>query len=223
MDLSGFDIAIFAEIVDAPRLNVDEICVARRRHYRREGADVIDLGCLPETPFEHLEDAVSALKAEGFQVSVDSMSNEELLRGGRAGADYLLSLNLDTLWIADEVAATPVLVPREPGDEASLYEAIERCERTGRRVPRRLDPGSDPVRPAGVARAATSAFASATPTAPIMVGIGNLTELTEADTSGINALLLGICAGTARRGDPDDAGQHPRAARHARGRLSRAA
>jgi dihydropteroate synthase len=32
------------------------------------------------------------------------------------------------------------------------------------------------------------------PDAPLMMGIGNLTELTEADTSGINALLLGIAA-----------------------------
>ena len=32
------------------------------------------------------------------------------------------------------------------------------------------------------------------PTAPIMFGVGNLTELTEADTSGINAILFGIAA-----------------------------
>ena len=32
------------------------------------------------------------------------------------------------------------------------------------------------------------------PDAPIMMGVGNLTELTEADTSGINALLFGIAA-----------------------------
>ena len=32
------------------------------------------------------------------------------------------------------------------------------------------------------------------PEAPLMMGVGNLTELTDADTSGINALLFGICA-----------------------------
>jgi dihydropteroate synthase-like protein len=32
------------------------------------------------------------------------------------------------------------------------------------------------------------------PEAPIMMGIGNVTELTEADTSGINAVLFGLCA-----------------------------
>ena len=70
--------------------------VARSSNVRarcaRDGADVIDLGCLPETPFAHLEDSVRALKAEGFAVSVDSVDPQELLRGGRAGADYLLSL-----------------------------------------------------------------------------------------------------------------------------------
>ncbi len=37
------------------------------------------------------------------------------------------------------------------------------------------------------------------PDAPIMMGVGNLTELTEADTSGINALLFGIAAELRRR------------------------
>ena len=45
-------------------------------------------------------------KDVGLQVSVDSVDIDELLRGGRAGADYLLSLTLDTLWVADEVAST---------------------------------------------------------------------------------------------------------------------
>jgi dihydropteroate synthase len=191
VDLSGFDIAIFAEIVDAPRLSVDDIC-ARARAYRHEGADVIDLGGLPETPFDHLEDAVKALKAEGFRVSVDSMSNDELLRGGRAGADYLLSLNLDTLWIAREVPSTPVLVSREPGDDASLYQAVEACEREGRSY--LADPILDPL-PFGLLASLCryQRLRERYPTAPILVGIGNLTELTEADTSGINALLLGMC------------------------------
>ena len=100
--------AIFAEIVDAPRLTVAQI-VERGRQFAAAGADVIDLGCLPETPFGHLGEAVQALKAAGLAVSVDSVDVQELLRGGRAGADYLLSLTLDTLWVADEVAATPVL------------------------------------------------------------------------------------------------------------------
>src|SRR5215831_11684810 len=85
LDLSRHDMRIFAEIVDASALSVDTI-LARAGAMRRAGADVIDLGCLPDTPFPHLEDAVGALKGAGFQVSIDSAATDELTRGGRAGA-----------------------------------------------------------------------------------------------------------------------------------------
>src|SRR6185312_3498045 len=60
LDLSRSDIRIFAEIVEAPMLGVDDI-LARARTMRTSGADVIDLGGLPDTPFPHLADAVGAL------------------------------------------------------------------------------------------------------------------------------------------------------------------
>ena len=190
VDLSRYDVDIFAEIVDAPHLGVDAI-VARARAHRADGADVIDLGCLPQTPFPHLEESIQALKRDAFTVSVDSLDSDELLRGGRAGADYLLSLTIDTLWIADEVASTPILIPREPADEASLYEAIDAMQARGRRI--LADSILDPL-PFGLA----AAFARYVrlrdryPQTLIFIGIGNVTELTEADTSGMNALLLGI-------------------------------
>ena len=192
VDLSEVEVAIFAEIVDAPRLSVDAI-VARAQELKRDGADVIDLGCLPETAFPHLEDSVGALKAAGFAVSVDSVDAQELLRGGRAGADYLLSLTLDTLWLADEVASTPVLIPKSPHDEASLHAAIDAMSAKGRAF--LADPILDPI-PFGFAASIVRyhALRARYPEAPIMMGVGNLTELTEADTSGINALLFGIAA-----------------------------
>jgi dihydropteroate synthase-like protein len=192
VDLSEYRVAIFAEIVDAPRLSVQAI-VERARAYRNDGADVIDLGGLPETRFEHLEDSVAALKAEGFRVSVDSMDPQELLRGGRAGADYLLSLNLDTLWIADEVAATPVLIARTPADEASLFSAIEAFAARGR--PFLADAILDPI-PFGLTASIVRyhRLRERFDEVPILMGIGNLSELTEADTSGMHALLFGIAA-----------------------------
>ena len=192
IDLSEYEVAIFAEIVDAPQLTVEAI-VARAHELRRDGADVIDLGCLPATPFPHLEDSVRALKSEGFAVSVDSMLTDELLRGGRAGCDYLLSLTLDTLWVADEVAATPVLIGREPADEASLFAAVEALQNKGRAF--LADAILDPI-PFGFTASVVryQRLRERFPEAPIMMGVGNLTELTEADTSGINALLFGMCA-----------------------------
>ncbi len=192
VDLSDYEVAIFAEIVDAPRLTVQAI-VERAALLAAAGANVIDIGCLPETPFDHLEDSVRACKELGLAVSVDSVDPNELLRGGRAGADYLLSLTLDTLWVADEVAATPILIPREPADEASLDAAIEALRQRGRAF--LADAILDPI-PFGLARSITryQRLRDRYPTVAIMMGVGNVTELTEADTSGINAVLFGIAA-----------------------------
>ena len=190
--LDDYTTAIFAEIVDAPRLTVAQI-VERGQRLAADGANVIDLGCLPETRFDHLAEAVQALKAAGLAVSVDSVDAQELLRGGRAGADYLLSLTLDTLWVADEVAATPVLIPRAPSDEDSLHQAVRALQRRGR--PFLADAILDPI-PFGFAASIVryQRLRERFPGVAIMMGVGNLTELTEADTSGINALLLGLCA-----------------------------
>lgn len=192
IDLTEYEVAIFAEIVDAHALDVGQI-VARARALVADGANVIDLGGLPDTRFDHLEDSVRALKAEGYAVSVDSLNTDELLRGGRAGADYLLSLTIDTLWVADEVPSTPILIGRSPTDEASLHQAIEAMQARGK--PFLADAILDPI-PFGMTAAIVRyhRLRERYPDVAIMMGVGNVTELTEADTSGINAVLFGICA-----------------------------
>ncbi len=189
-DLSAYSVRIFAEIVDAPRLSVPAI-LERAAAFRADGADVIDLGCLPDTPFDHLETSVRALKEAGLLVSVDSMQSTELLSGGQAGADFLLSLNEDNLWIADQVAACPVLVPNRPGDLPSLERTMARLEACGR--PYLADPILAPIH-FGFADSLVRyhSLRRAHPQAQIMMGVGNLTELTEADTTGINAILMGL-------------------------------
>src|SRR4029079_11277335 len=75
ISLDDYEVMIFAEIVDAPRLDLQEI-VVRAKRLVADGADVIDLGCLPETPFGLLAEAVRALKIEGLLVSVDSQNDD---------------------------------------------------------------------------------------------------------------------------------------------------
>ncbi len=192
LDLGRYELHIFAEIVEAPQLGIDGI-LRRAWDYRRDGADVIDLGCLPATPFPHLEDAIRALKAEGFLVSVDSLEPDDLVLGGKAGADFLLSLNENSLWVADDVTATPVLIPARHGDLDSLDRAIAALESKGREFI--VDPILDPIHfgfTDSILR--YREVRQRHPGTEMMMGVGNLTELTHCDTAGIIALLLGICS-----------------------------
>jgi len=192
MDLSRYDIRIFSEIVDAAALPVDKI-VAKATAMAAAGADVIDLGCLPDSPFAHLEDSVKALKSAGFRVSVDSAERDELARGARAGADFLLSLKDDWFDLAIESGATPVLVPAQHGDLDSLTQLAERAARLG--IACILDPILDPIHfgfSASLARYIE--LRRRLPDAEILMGTGNLTELTDADSGGVTAMLLGVCS-----------------------------
>ena len=150
LDLSRQDMRIFAEIVDASALTVDAI-LARAAAMRAAGADVIDLGCLPDTPFPHLEDAVRELTAAGLVVSVDSAATEELRRAAKAGAAFLLSLTEHTLDIARDSrrnARAHSGPPRRPG----VAVAGGRGRRHARDfVDPRPDPRSDPFRVHGLA------------------------------------------------------------------------
>jgi dihydropteroate synthase-like protein len=192
LDLSRHDMRIFAEIVDASALPIDAI-LARARQMCAAGADVIDLGCLPDTPFPHLEEAVQELKANGIRVSVDSADPHELLRGGRAGAGFLLSLTEKTLDVAAETGAQPVLIPEPHGDLPSLWRAAEAADRRG--IAAMLDPILDPIH-FGFMPSLTryAEVRRRLPDAEILMGTGNLTELTDADSGGATAMLLGICS-----------------------------
>ena len=190
VDLSKHEVKIFAEIVDAPMVTIDSI-LKRAEQYRQDGANVIDIGCLPDTSFPHLEDAIKELHQAGFKVSVDSLNEDELLRGGKAGADYLLSLKESTLWIADEVSSTPVLIPDRHADMKSLFNAIEKFSSIGRTF--YADPILDPIH-FGFTESIIRyhELREKYPDIKIIMGVGNLTELTEADTTGINAILFGL-------------------------------
>jgi len=191
-DLTRYDMRIFSEIVDASAQSIAAI-VQRASNMRRAGANVIDLGCLPDTPFPHLEDCVQALKAEGFLVSVDSALPEELERGAKAGADFLLSLNEETLAIAERYPITPVLIPKTHRDHASLWRSAKMA--LAKNLPFIIDPILDPIH-FGFAQSIAGYIEARRrfPDAEIMMGTGNLTELTEADSGGVTAMLLGICS-----------------------------
>jgi dihydropteroate synthase-like protein len=191
-DFSKHDLRIFAEIIEAPQLTVAEI-VAKAASHRAKGADVIDIGCQPELPFPHLEETVQALLAAGHKVSVDSGDIGELTRAIKAGATYVLSLDETTVQLVSGTACVPILVPKPHGDLASLVRAIDKAKALG--IAHIADPILDPIHfglTTSIERYAD--LRRQRPEVEILMGTGNLTELTEADTGGLTALLVGICS-----------------------------
>jgi dihydropteroate synthase-like protein len=196
-DLTGHDCRIFAEIVEASALGVEQI-LPRAAALRSEGADVIDLGCLPDTRFPQLEEAVQALQAAGHRVSVDSGDPAELRRAARAGADFLLSLTEETLELAEGTATVPVVIPARHGDLDGLVATCERLLAAGR--PFLADPILDPIHfgfTASIVR--YHELRRRLPEVEILMGVGNLTELTDADTTGITMTLMGMVSELAIR------------------------
>ena len=60
-DLSKYEVHIFAEITDAPNMSVEEI-IKQAEYYRKNGADVIDIGCLPNQHFPHLSESIKEFR-----------------------------------------------------------------------------------------------------------------------------------------------------------------
>jgi len=191
-DLSRHDLRIFAEIVEAPAVSIEELVTRGLRH-RAAGADVIDIGCQPDVPFPQLEEAVAALKKAGLKVSVDSGNVSELARAAKAGADYVLSLDEMSLDAVAGTACVPILVPKPHGDLNSLLRAIDKAKSKG--IAHIADPILDPIHfglTTSIERYAE--LRRRRPDVEILMGTGNLTELTDADSQGVTALLLGICS-----------------------------
>ena len=195
-DYGRFDIEILAEINHCPKLSLDAILAAARA-YRESGADVIDLGCDPGEAWPGVGDAVRALKAEGFRVSIDSFNPVEVEAALEAGAELVLSVNGTNVertrrWRERFPSVEVVAIPDTPTDLESLTRTVLRLCEFG--VKHRIDPVLEPI---GFGFAASlGRYIEARrlfPDAEILMGIGNLTELTDVDSAGINVLLAGFC------------------------------
>jgi dihydropteroate synthase-like protein len=190
-DYGKQDIAILAEINNAPRLTRETI-LAHARGYQASGADIIDLGCDPGGTWGDVGDTVRALCDEGLRVSIDSFNPQEVEAAVRNGAELVLSVNGANLSAARDWGCEVVALPDEPATLGGLDRTAETLHGWG--VPFRIDPVLEPI---GFGFAASLARYLETrrryPQAEMMMGVGNLTELTDVDSAGVNVLLLGFC------------------------------
>jgi dihydropteroate synthase-like protein len=187
----AYDIEILAEINYVPRLSRDEI-LAQARRYRASGADVIDLGCDPGGTWAAAADTVRALRDEGFRVSIDSFNLAEVEAAIKAGAELVLSVNGSNRDVARDWGCEVVALPDVPATLDGLDRTVEVLHAAG--VPFRIDPVLEPI---GFGFAASLGryleVRRRYQDAAMMMGVGNLTELTDVDSAGVNVLLIGFC------------------------------
>jgi dihydropteroate synthase-like protein len=193
-DYGAWDIEILAEINNVPRMTRAAVRQEAER-YRTSGADIIDIGCTPGRAFPELGDVVRELVDAGMRVSVDTFDVDEIRTAVQAGASAVLSVNGSNVEIARDLSASPVrwvAVPDLGASIDTLDPTIEKLEAWG--VSYLIDPILEPI---GMGfMASLERYANARrrwPDAEMLMGIGNLTELTSADSTGVNALLIAIC------------------------------
>jgi dihydropteroate synthase len=190
----AWDIEIAAEINNAPRLSREDVRRAAG-YFHESGADIIDIGCTPGLSFPALGDVVRELAAAGRRVSVDTFDAREIRTAVDAGATLVLSVNGSNIDVAGDLAGTGarvVAVPELGGSLDTLEPTLEKLER--HRVPYLIDPILEPIGHGFTASIERYAEARRRyPSAEMLMGIGNLTELTAADSTGVNAVLIAIC------------------------------
>ncbi len=190
-DYGKYNIEIIAEINHAPDLSLEEI-EKTAFHLTSQGADIIDLGMNPGVPWMQIGECVRRLKKQNFKVSIDSFNTEEVSIAVNAGADLVLSINEDNLDIAKNLECEFVLIPKEPGKPETLQKCIEKLQGWNRKF--RIDPILEPIGH-GFAKSLLGYYKARElyPNIPVMMGTGNVTELTDSDSAGINAILIAIC------------------------------
>jgi dihydropteroate synthase-like protein len=195
-----FPMRVLAEIVDAPLM--DKKTIQRlAKHFVEAGADFIDVGMVAgESKPSAARRIVKAVKeVVNVPVSIDSFDPAEIREAVHAGADLVLSADAGNIdLIAPYVRNVAVVViptnqrqgffPKKAEERVKLLEEIiEKAKRLGvaRCVADLILEPSDVLE----SFIAFRQFADRNPNVPLFVGVSNVTELMDADSVGVNALL----------------------------------
>jgi dihydropteroate synthase-like protein len=193
-DYGSYAIEILAEINNAPKLPPAQFRAAAD-YFQASGADLIDIGCTPGVGFPELGNRVRELRQAGMRVSVDSFDPGEIVRAVEAGAELVLSVNSSNLEVARQLGGGEtrvVVIPDFGAGLDTLGRSIEALERWN--VPYLIDPVIEPIGFGFMASLERYAEVHRRyPTSAQLMGVGNITELTSADSTGVNAVLLAIC------------------------------
>ncbi len=203
-----FPARVVAEIVDAP-LQTDEEIRRKAFYYAESGADIIDIGMIAGV--SQPNDAARAVevvkKTVDLPVSIDSMNPVEIEAAVSAGVELIISLDAGNITeVSKFVTDIPAVViptdfqkkifPRMVDEKINLLEKNLEYARKQGFTKLIADPIMDPLINPGTAESivATYRFRQLHPNSVLFWGVGNVTELLDADSPGVNAFLAGLAA-----------------------------
>ena len=193
---------IVAEINDAPLLSTEEL-EKRASYLYASGASIIDLGMiLGIDNSKRLSGIIDIVRSVvDVPLSVDSLNSKEILAAADAGIDLVLSIDMRNYELLSSLEIPAVVIPRDikgtvpvrAKERVLLVEKI--IEKSGGGKKLIADMILNPLN-SGYSESlkAYMLFRERNPETPMMLGAGNVTELLDADSGGVNALLAGFAS-----------------------------
>ncbi|ADI32467.1 dihydropteroate synthase-like protein [Staphylothermus hellenicus] len=194
-------IRVIAEISNTLTMSRD-ILLDKIKTYLDNGANIISLGFEPFNPNpDKVYETIKYIKKESINIpiAIDTLSPSEIISGINAGADLILSITVDNVakiknYIKDiAVVAIPIIDNTLPRDHDLRLQVLFRIVDTLHNYTEKIiaDPILDPPGRGTLFKSMQNymKFKQIHPNTPLLMGIGNVTELIDADSVGINVLL----------------------------------
>ena len=200
-----FPMRVLAEIANAPLLSKEDL-IKRARYFVESGAQMIDIGMIAgETRADKIPEMVKTLKEnfDGIPISIDTLNPVEIKAAVESGVDMVLSLDLgncdEVLPLMKEKKIPAVILPTNfsknwtPTTVEERVNALEELMEKCKGIDVIADLILDPINSQSMVESiiACHEFKKRNKV-PLFFGVGNVTELLDTDSVGVNALLSGI-------------------------------
>ena len=197
-----FPMRVLSEIANAPFLSKQEL-INKCQYFVDSGADMIDIGMAAGEDFsDKIPELINTLRpiVGDRPLSIDTLNPNEIKVAAENGIDFVLSLDLgnnsEVQEILKEKDIPAVLLPTNFSQGISPKTPLERVEAMHQLIKDTeglryvADLILDPVNSSSIVESiiACHEFHKTNP-APMFFGVGNVTELMDADSGGVNLLL----------------------------------
>ncbi len=199
-----FPMRVLAEIANAPLLSNEEL-LRRAEYFVESGADMVDIGMIAgENLDERIPRMVKLLKDNlDVPVSIDTLNPIEIKSAVESGVDMVLSLDHgnyeEVIPYLEEKDIPAVILPTDfsknwvPQTVDDRVKSIVELRKKCNKIDVLADFILDPINSSSVVDSiiACRLFKEKN-SDPVFFGVGNVTELLDSDSVGVNALLSGI-------------------------------